>query len=197
MKKILIILIATASVVFAADEAFVLSTYKPNTTAKYEITNKKVSDNFSIPEINGDDITTRKIERTLSNFQTLYYKPNTKVSYEVMTNNGSILSILFIVESSTINYVTYTFNVNDGNLIQLSDLMYPGFNKALTQIIVDRARQFGLHIKDGVKDISDKGKYVITNNIVLFVFNENELTDTGDKIAFIPFFIEQLQGIIK
>lgn len=197
-KLILFIgLFIISAISFTTD--FTFNDYRPNTKSEFLITEKKVSTKFNLPVISGDDgAVVRKINKTLENFQKTYSKLSNTVTYTVEADNSSVISILFKVENEDgINYYPLVFDNKTGNQLQLSDLFLAGYEDSLSGAIKERIGFLGLPLNDKFKVVNSKTKFILTNDSVEIVFNTDEITSFGDKIAFVPFKLVELVGILK
>lgn len=200
MKKkisILMLVLGLSSLSYSVDFSF--KDYKPNTSSDYVITNKKISSKFDLPVFNSDNSSAdRKINRALESFKETYSKIGNTVSYEVLTDNASVVSVLFKVENDEeTSYYPYNFLCSTGEVLQLQDLFLSGFEGALNGVIKDKIGQFGLTLSKNYKGATGKSKFILKNDGIELVFNGDEGTTFGDKIIFVPFKLVELVGILK
>lgn len=131
-----------------------------------------------------------------------------KVTYSVTGNNAYFVSVLFNIErknKTTNETLTYndaiSFNAKNGKPLLLKDIFVQNYDNALNAAVNDRIKQFGIATLDEKKrkfeGVDKKQKFYLEDDAIVFIFNQNEATDFGDKQLFIPFILTDLIGLLK
>ena len=131
-----------------------------------------------------------------------------KVTYSVTGNNTYFVSVLFNIErknKTTNETVTYndaiSFNAKNGKPLLMKDIFVQNYDNALNAAVNDRVKQFGITTLDEKKrkfeGVDKKQKFYLEDDAIVFIFNQNEATDFGDKQLFIPFILTDLIGLLK
>ena len=131
-----------------------------------------------------------------------------KVTYSVTGNNAYFVSVLFNIErknKTTNETVTYndaiSFNAKNGKPLLMKDIFVQNYDNALNAAVNDRIKQFGIATLDEKKrkfeGVDKKQKFYLEDDAIVFIFNQNEATDFGDKQLFIPFILTDLIGLLK
>lgn len=131
-----------------------------------------------------------------------------KVTYSVTGNNAYFVSILFNIErknKTTNETVTYndaiSFNAKNGKPLLMKDIFVQNYDNALNAAVNDRVKQFGITTlnekKRKFEGVDKKQKFYLEDDAIIFIFNQNEATDFGDKQLFIPFILTDLIGLLK
>ena len=131
-----------------------------------------------------------------------------KVTYSVTGNNAYFVSVLFNIErknKTTNETVTYndaiSFNAKNGKPLLMKDIFVQNYDNALNAAVNDRVKQFGITTLDEKKrkfeGVDKKQKFYLEDDAIVFIFNQNEATDFGDKQLFIPFILTDLIGLLK
>ena len=131
-----------------------------------------------------------------------------KVTYSVTGNNAYFVSVLFNIErknKTTNETVTYndaiSFNAKNGKPLLMKDIFVQNYDNALNAAVNDRIKQFGITTLDEKKrkfeGVDKKQKFYLEDDAIVFIFNQNEATDFGDKQLFIPFILTDLIGLLK
>lgn len=131
-----------------------------------------------------------------------------KVTYSVTGNNAYFVSVLFNIErknKTTNETVTYndaiSFNAKNGKPLLMKDIFVQNYDNALNAAVNDRVKQFGITTLDEKKrkfeGVDKKQKFYLEDDAIIFIFNQNEATDFGDKQLFIPFILTDLIGLLK
>lgn len=131
-----------------------------------------------------------------------------KVTYSVTGNNAYFISVLFNIErknKTTNETVTYndaiSFNAKNGKPLLMKDIFVQNYDNALNAAVNDRVKQFGITTLDEKKrkfeGVDKKQKFYLEDDAIVFIFNQNEATDFGDKQLFIPFILTDLIGLLK
>ena len=131
-----------------------------------------------------------------------------KVTYSVTGNNAYFVSVLFNIErknKTTNETVTYndaiSFNVKNGKPLLMKDIFVQNYDNALNAAVNDRVKQFGITTlnekKRKFEGVDKKQKFYLEDDAIVFIFNQNEATDFGDKQLFIPFILTDLIGLLK
>ena len=131
-----------------------------------------------------------------------------KVTYSVTGNNAYFVSVLFNIERKnkiTNETLTYndaiSFNAKNGKPLLMKDIFVQNYDNALNAAVNDRIKQFGIATLDEKKrkfeGVDKKQKFYLEDDAIVFIFNQNEATDFGDKQLFIPFILTDLIGLLK
>ena len=131
-----------------------------------------------------------------------------KVTYSITGNNAYFVSVLFNIErknKTTNETVTYndaiSFNAKNGKPLLMKDIFVQNYDNALNAAVNDRIKQFGIATLDEKKrkfeGVDKKQKFYLEDDAIVFIFNQNEATDFGDKQLFIPFILTDLIGLLK
>ena len=131
-----------------------------------------------------------------------------KVTYSVTGNNAYFVSVLFNIErknKTTNETVTYndaiSFNAKNGKPLLMKDIFVQNYDNALNAAVNDRVKPFGITTlnekKRKFEGIDKKQKFYLEDDAIVFIFNQNEATDFGDKQLFIPFILTDLIGLLK
>ena len=131
-----------------------------------------------------------------------------KVTYSVTGNNAYFVSVLFNVErknKTTNETLTYndaiSFNAKNGKPLLMKDIFVQNYDNALNAAVNDRVKQFGITTlnekKRKFEGVDKKQKFYLEDDAIVFIFNQNEATDFGDKQLFIPFILTDLIGLLK
>lgn len=210
MKKILFILTATSIMVnsFAASRNFTFQGFIPNNgTEQTKVIDKKIGDSITYPVFEGNDKVAKTFNKEIDKLILRYKrKADTHIIlYNIQADNNYFKSLIFTIfkvnpttkEVENIEYSTINVDAKTGNTLDLSDLFVPGYEDALNGAIQERMQQFGLQPIPNFKGIGRKQQFYLTDTAITVVFNKGQATQTGDKIAFLPFVIQELVGIIK
>lgn len=131
-----------------------------------------------------------------------------KVTYSVTGNNAYFVSVLFNIErknKTTNETLTYndaiSFNAKNGKPLLMKDIFVQNYDNALNAAVNDRVKQFGITTlnekKRKFEGVDKKQKFYLEDDAIVFIFNQNEATDFGDKQLFIPFILTDLIGLLK
>ena len=131
-----------------------------------------------------------------------------KVTYSVTGNNAYFVSVLFNIErknKTTNETLTYndaiSFNAKNGKTLLMKDIFVQNYDNALNAAVNDRVKQFGITTLDEKKrkfeGVDKKQKFYLEDDAIVFIFNQNEATDFGDKQLFIPFILTDLIGLLQ
>ena len=131
-----------------------------------------------------------------------------KVTYSVTGNNAYFVSVLFNIErknKTTNETVTYndaiSFNAKNGKPLLMKDIFVQNYDNALNAAVNDRVKQFGITTlnekKRKFEGVDKKQKFYLEDDAIVFIFNQNEATDFGDKQLFIPLILTDLIGLLK
>ena len=123
-------------------------------------------------------------------------------------NNAYFVSVLFNVErknKTTNETLTYneaiSFNAKSGKALLMKDIFVQNYESALNAAVNDRVKQFGITTLDEKKrkfeGVDKKQKFYMEDDAIVFIFNQDEATDFGDKQMFIPFLLTDLIGLLK
>lgn len=212
MKKLLILGMMLSIFMFTAGaEKFSFKDYSPTSPAVL-----KTKD--SVSKLNGSDISypritatnpkaTKAIQKTMNNFvKKLTDKKDVRSSatYEVMTNNSSLISVLFTIERNDMKnktadtyYKALTFDAVTGKELKLGDLLVSGYEKSLETVMEDKISQLSIPVNSAYKGVEKNQEFYIQKSGIVFFFTPNKYTEFGDGQLFLPFELTDLRGLLK
>ena len=221
MKKLLLILMTLVAfnTTFAAkkekvDTTFTFLNFVPTSPdAVNEVSRTKALglSRIEYPSFSGNNqivtVMNKEMEKFIADFkETKNYVY--KVTYSVTGNNAYFVSVLFNIErknKTTNETLTYndaiSFNAKNGKPLLMKDIFVQNYDNALNAAVNDRIKQFGIATLDEKKrkfeGVDKKQKFYLEDDAIVFIFNQNEATDFGDKQLFIPFILTDLIGLLK
>ena len=221
MKKFLLVLmtIVAFNTTFAAkkekvDTTFTFLNFVPTSPdAVNEVSRTKALglSRIEYPSFSGNNqivtVMNKEMEKFIADFkETKNYVY--KVTYSVTGNNAYFVSVLFNIErknKTTNETLTYndaiSFNAKNGKPLLMKDIFVQNYDNALNAAVNDRIKQFGIATLDEKKrkfeGVDKKQKFYLEDDAIVFIFNQNEATDFGDKQLFIPFILTDLIGLLK
>jgi len=221
MKKFLLVLMTLVAfnTTFAAkkekvDTTFTFLNFVPTSPdAVNEVSRTKALglSRIEYPSFSGNNqivtVMNKEMEKFIADFkETKNYVY--KVTYSVTGNNAYFVSVLFNIErknKTTNETVTYndaiSFNAKNGKPLLMKDIFVQNYDNALNAAVNDRIKQFGIATLDEKKrkfeGVDKKQKFYLEDDAIVFIFNQNEATDFGDKQLFIPFILTDLIGLLK
>ena len=221
MKKFLLVLMALVAfnTTFAAkkekvDTTFTFLNFVPTSPdAVNEVSRTKALglSRIEYPSFSGNNqivaVMNKEMEKFIADFkETKNYVY--KVTYSVTGNNAYFVSVLFNIErknKTTNETLTYndaiSFNAKNGKPLLMKDIFVQNYDNALNAAVNDRIKQFGIATLDEKKrkfeGVDKKQKFYLEDDAIVFIFNQNEATDFGDKQLFIPFILTDLIGLLK
>ena len=221
MKKFLLVLMTLVAfnTTFAAkkekvDTTFTFLNFVPTSPdAVNEVSRTKALglSRIEYPSFSGNNqivtVMNKEMEKFIADFkETKNYVY--KVTYSVTVNNAYFVSVLFNIErknKTTNETLTYndaiSFNAKNGKPLLMKDIFVQNYDNALNAAVNDRIKQFGIATLDEKKrkfeGVDKKQKFYLEDDAIVFIFNQNEATDFGDKQLFIPFILTDLIGLLK
>ena len=221
MKKFLLVLMTLVAfnTTFAAkkekvDTTFTFLNFVPTSPdAVNEVSRTKALglSRIEYPSFSGNNqivtVMNKEMEKFIADFkETKNYVY--KVTYSVTGNNAYFVSVLFNIErknKTTNETLTYndaiSFNAKNGKPFLMKDIFVQNYDNALNAAVNDRIKQFGIATLDEKKrkfeGVDKKQKFYLEDDAIVFIFNQNEATDFGDKQLFIPFILTDLIGLLK
>ena len=221
MKKFLLVLMTLVAfnTTFAAkkekvDTTFTFLNFVPTSPdAVNEVSRTKALglSRIEYPSFSGNNqivaVMNKEMEKFIADFkETKNYVY--KVTYSVTGNNAYFVSVLFNIErknKTTNETLTYndaiSFNAKNGKPLLMKDIFVQNYDNALNAAVNDRIKQFGIATLDEKKSkfegVDKKQKFYLEDDAIVFIFNQNEATDFGDKQLFIPFILTDLIGLLK
>jgi len=221
MKKFLLVLMTLVAfnTTFAAkkekvDTTFTFLNFVPTSPdAVNEVSRTKALglSRIEYPSFSGNNqivtVMNKEMEKFIADFkETKNYVY--KVTYSVTGNNAYFVSVLFNIErknKTTNETLTYndaiSFNAKNGKPLLMKDIFVQNYDNALNAAVNDRIKQFGITTLDEKKrkfeGVDKKQKFYLEDDAIVFIFNQNEATDFGDKQLFIPFILTDLIGLLK
>lgn len=221
MKKFLLVLMTLVAfnTTFAAkkekvDTTFTFLNFVPTSPdAVNEVSRTKALglSRIEYPSFSGNNqivtVMNKEMEKFIADFkETKNYVY--KVTYSVTGNNAYFVSVLFNIErknKTTNETLTYndaiSFNAKNGKPLLMKDIFVQNYDNALNAAVNDRVKQFGITTLDEKKrkfeGVDKKQKFYLEDDAIVFIFNQDEATDFGDKQLFIPFILTDLIGLLK
>ena len=221
MKKFLLVLMTLVAfnTTFAAkkekvDTTFTFLNFVPTSPdAVNEVSRTKALglSRIEYPSFSGNNqivtVMNKEMEKFIADFkETKNYVY--KMTYSVTGNNAYFVSVLFNIErknKTTNETLTYndaiSFNAKNGKPLLMKDIFVQNYDNALNAAVNDRIKQFGIATLDEKKrkfeGVDKKQKFYLEDDAIVFIFNQNEATDFGDKQLFIPFILTDLIGLLK
>ncbi len=221
MKKFLLVLMTLVAfnTTFAAkkekvDTTFTFLNFVPTSPdAVNEVSRTKALglSRIEYPSFSGNNqivtVMNKEMEKFIADFkETKNYVY--KVTYSVTGNNAYFVSVLFNIErknKTTNETLTYndaiSFNAKNGKPLLMKDIFVQNYDNALNAAVNDRVKQFGITTlnekKRKFEGVDKKQKFYLEDDAIVFIFNQNEATDFGDKQLFIPFILTDLIGLLK
>lgn len=221
MKKFLLVLMALVAfnTTFAAKKEKVDTTFtflnfvptSPDAVNEVSRTKALALSRIEYPSFSGNNqivtVMNKEMEKFIADFkETKNYVY--KVTYSVTGNNAYFVSVLFNIErknKTTNETLTYndaiSFNAKNGKPLLMKDIFVQNYDNALNAAVNDRIKQFGIATLDEKKrkfeGVDKKQKFYLEDDAIVFIFNQNEATDFGDKQLFIPFILTDLIGLLK
>ena len=221
MKKFLLVLMTLVAfnTTFAAkkekvDTTFTFLNFVPTSPdAVNEVSRTKALglSRIEYPSFSGNNqivtVMNKEMEKFIADFkETKNYVY--KVTYSVTGNNAYFVSVRFNIErknKTTNETLTYndaiSFNAKNGKPLLMKDIFVQNYDNALNAAVNDRIKQFGIATLDEKKrkfeGVDKKQKFYLEDDAIVFIFNQNEATDFGDKQLFIPFILTDLIGLLK
>lgn len=205
MKKFLLVLMTLVAfnTTFAAkkekvDTTFTFLNFVPTSPdAVNEVSRTKALglSRIEYPSFSGNNqivtVMNKEMEKFIADFkETKNYVY--KVTYSVTGNNAYFVSVLFNIErknKTTNETLTYndaiSFNAKNGKPLLMKDIFVQNYDNALNAAVNDRIKQFGIATLDEKKrkfeGVDKKQKFYLEDDAIVFIFNQNEATDFGDK----------------
>ena len=221
MKKFLLVLMTLVAfnTTFAAkkekvDTTFTFLNFVPTSPdAVNEVSRTKALglSRIEYPSFSGNNqivtVMNKEMEKFIADFkETKNYVY--KVTYSVTGYNAYFVSVLFNIErknKTTNETLTYndaiSFNAKNGKPLLMKDIFVQNYDNALNAAVNDRIKQFGIATLDEKKrkfeGVDKKQKFYLEDDAIVFIFNQNEATDFGDKQQYIPFILTDLIGLLK
>ena len=221
MKKFLLVLMTLVAfnTTFAAKKEKVDTTFtflnfvptSPDAVKELQRTKALGLSRIEYPSFSGNNqivaVMNKEMEKFIADFkETKNYVY--KVTYSVTGNNAYFVSVLFNIErknKTTNETLTYndaiSFNAKNGKPLLMKDIFVQNYDNALNAAVNDRIKQFGIATLDEKKrkfeGVDKKQKFYLEDDAIVFIFNQNEATDFGDKQLFIPFILTDLIGLLK
>ena len=221
MKKFLLVLMTLVAfnTTFAAKKEKVDTTFtflnfvptSPDAVKELQRTKALGLSRIEYPSFSGNNqivtVMNKEMEKFIDDFkETKNYVY--KVTYSVTGNNAYFVSVLFNIErknKTTNETVTYndaiSFNAKNGKPLLMKDIFVQNYDNALNAAVNDRVKQFGITTlnekKRKFEGVDKKQKFYLEDDAIVFIFNQNEATDFGDKQLFIPFILTDLIGLLK
>lgn len=216
MKKFLLVLMTLVAfnTTFAAKKEKVDTTFtflnfvptSPDAVKELQRTKALGLSRIEYPSFSGNNqivtVMNKEMEKFIADFkETKNYVY--KVTYSVTGNNAYFVSVLFNIErknKTTNETLTYndaiSFNAKNGKPLLMKDIFVQNYDNALNAAVNDRIKQFGIATLDEKKrkfeGVDKKQKFYLEDDAIVFIFNQNEATDFGDKQLFIPFILTDL-----
>lgn len=221
MKKFLLVLMTLVAfnTTFAAKKEKVDTTFtflnfvptSPDAVKELQRTKALGLSRIEYPSFSGNNQIVTVMNKEMEKFITDFKETKNyvyKVTYSVTGNNAYFVSVLFNIErknKTTNETLTYndaiSFNAKNGKPLLMKDIFVQNYDNALNAAVNDRIKQFGIATLDEKKrkfeGVDKKQKFYLEDDAIVFIFNQNEATDFGDKQLFIPFILTDLIGLLK
>ena len=129
----------------------------------------------------------------------LITKENTNTYVKVITNNSKFLSIILENKDSkeVLKYKGLVFEVETGNLLNLSDILAPSYDSALKNLLNDRIAQFGVTPVKNFKEFNSVSSFYLEDEALVLIFDKGRATDDFDGHLFIPLFLQTIAEVLK
>ncbi|MFZ1420291.1 MAG: DUF3298 domain-containing protein [Leptotrichiaceae bacterium] len=219
MKKIFTILaltLALTAVSFSAKtdtkKVFTFEGHQVESTDVFSIQEKNITENsnyIAYPYFTGDSNSAAyaaAINKTVTKFADSLNSKNKKVdaSYKITGSNAKFVSILFSIREtdsktyvSTSYYKALTFDATNGKQLILKDLLQPGYETGLKEVINDKIKQLGIPTTPKFKGVDKNQQFYLEDSSIVFFYQPNTATTFADGELFLPFILTDLIGLIK
>ena len=129
----------------------------------------------------------------------LITKENTNTYVKVITNNSKFLSIILENKDSkeVLKYKGLVFEVETGNLLNLSDILAPSYDSALKNLLNDRIAQFGVPPVKNFTEFNSVSSFYLEDEALVLIFDKGRATDDFDGHLFIPLFLQTIAEVLK
>ena len=220
MKKIALILLTLAAfnISYGAkkekvDTTFTFQNFVPSSPDGVSTADRKTNlsgSSVEYPIFSGNAVSSQ-MNKNMEKFISMFKGDKNEtynVSYKVVGNNEYFVSILFDVtktdrkDNTVTNYnEAVSFNLKNGKVLQLKDLLVSGYNDPLNSAINDKIRQFGIATFEGKNRFDgvskNNQKFYMEDDAIVIFFNQGKATDFGNGQLFVPFITSDLIGLIK
>lgn len=129
---------------------------------------------------------------------------NEKTKYAVFTlaNNSKFFSVVIVKETieneqSTFHHTGLVFDVATGEKLELDDILAPGYQDSMKNLLNDRIAGFGINKTKSFNGMNDVSSFYMEEDSLVLIFDKGVATNDNDGIVFIPFFLITLQQILK
>ena len=141
----------------------------------------------------------KKINDRIAKEIKLITKENTNTYVKVITNNSKFLSIILENKDAkeVLKYKGLVFEVETGNLLNLSDILAPGYDSALKNLLNDRIAQFGVTPVKNFKEFNSVSSFYLEDEALVLIFDKGRATDDFDGHLFIPLFLQTIAEVLK
>lgn len=205
IKKLIYISILALgiSTISNADFTFSGYTFQSTPVLSYEEVKDNDNNNLLLKVNAKDEKISRKINnRILKVFNTVA-KNSDVTKVEVTSNNSKFLSLVIVsskLNPETKNYEYsfkgLNFDVETGNELALKDI-FVEYKNALKDSLNYRIKQFGVNTIDKFKSFDSVSSFYMEDDAIVFIFDKGKATNDYDGVLFIPFYLYNLQGILK
>ena len=216
MKKIFTILaltLALTAVSFSAKtdtkKVFTFEGHQVQSADVFSVQEKNITENsnyISYPYFTGDSNSAVAINKVVTKFADSLDSKNKKVdvSYKITGSNAKFVSILFSIREtdsktyvSTSYYKALTFDATNGKQLILKDLLQPGYETGLKEVINDKIKQLGIPTTPKFKGVEKNQQFYLEDSSIVFFYKPNTATTFADGELFLPFILTDLIGLIK
>lgn len=130
-------------------------------------------------------------------------KKSDRAAVQITANNSKFLSVVIV--SAILNketneeeyaYKGLVFDVETGKELKLDDLVYD-YKNTLKSPLNNRIKQFGINTVDKFKNLDALSSFYLEEDVLVLVFDKGKATNDYDGVLFIPFYLINLQEILK
>ena len=195
----------------AGAEKFSFKDYSPTSAAVLKTkdsVSKLNGSNVSYPRITATNPkATKSIQKTMNNFVkklTDKKSERSNATYEITTNNSSLISVLFTIEKRDLKsnttmtyYKGITFDAVTGKELKIGDLLVSGYEKSLGTVFGDKVVQLSVPVNASFDGPAKKQEFYVQNTGIVFFFEPYRYTDFADGQVFLPFELADLRGLLR
>ena len=195
MKSIKKLMLLSGILLSVSAFSFTFQDYKFQSPAV--LTTIQENDKFVVNSSN--EKINKKINDRIAKEIKLITKENTNTYVKVITNNSKFLSIILENKDSkeVLKYKGLVFEVETGNLLNLSDILAPSYDSALKNLLNDRIAQFGVPPVKNFKEFNSVRSFYLEDEALVLIFDKGRATDDFDGHLFIPLFLQTIAEVLK
>ena len=175
MKSIKKLMLLSGILLSVSAFSFTFQDYKFQSPAV--LTTIQENDKFVVNSSN--EKINKKINDRIAKEIKLITKENTNTYVKVITNNSKFLSIILENKDSkeVLKYKGLVFEVETGNLLNLSDILAPSYDSALKNLLNDRIAQFGVTPVKNFKEFNSVSSFYLEDEALVLIFDKGRATD--------------------